>query len=242
MMRIIYSLRGGALPRRNLAAGLLAAGLAGAALLPLPNPESELPPEAFKEVEAALAEVESGEAEKKAQDVAAEAGLVAGAAPCFMRHKKMALGIEQSFRARFAAATVATGYETKSGLLSELAAEAQPGVMTWRVALAQAEVAVRNGLPKDSLPHLERASQQEVPASCRADELFLRAAISPPAQAAMLLDAAIEADPSFWAAHERLALLAAAGTGSHPGACDADAARTIRSTTQLAALASGRPR
>ena len=75
--------------------------------------------------------------------------------------------------------------------------------------------------------------------SCRSDELFLQAAVTPDAGAsAELMDRAVAADPGFWAAQERLALLAAGGTGRDATTCGLDAARAIRAAIQLGALAS----
>lgn len=223
--------------KRSLIAAVTCMALAGAMMLPVPDLSIVQPPPDSVKVDMALAEIQSGEAEEKAADVASEDGLVAGGAPCFMRHKRMVLGVPQPLRARFAAATIATSSKTKAELLASLVPDVQPGPVAWRIALAQAEVALRSGQTEAALVFLDVAAGEEVPSTCRADEFFLRASVESLAHAADLLDAAVAADPGYWDAQERLAILAAAGTGSDPAACDADAARTIRSATQLAALA-----
>lgn len=222
---------------KSRAARALAAicGFSIAAAWLLPAPENAQPQ--VVQIEQMLAQLASGEAEEKAQDVAGEDGLVSGGMPCFMRHKRMALGIGQPFRARFAAATIATDPEIKSQMLADLAAQAPAGMAAWRVAIARAELALRSGQPDAAQQFLAQAAQYDVPSACRADELFLLAQAAPPDDAAHLLDRALVADGGFWAAQEQLALLAARGTGTDPAACDADAARTMRSATQLAALA-----
>ena len=202
-----------------------------------PEPEADIPPDSLQLVEEVLAQIASGEADSKAEEVAAQDGLVSGGFPCFMRHKRMALGVPQAFRARFSAATIATDPDLKARLLADLATDASPGPVAWRIAIAQAELAVRSNRTEEAERFLALAAEQDVPATCRADELFLRADLLDSASAVTLLDQAVAADPGFWAAQERIALLATAGTGSNIASCDADAARTIRSATQLAALA-----
>lgn len=220
---------------RRIGAGLCCFVLAGAWLYP--EPEAEIQQASLQKVEEVLAQIASGEADAKAQEVAAQDGLVSGGSPCFMRHKRMALGVPQAFRSGFAAATLATDPVLKARLLDELAAQASPGPAAWRIAMAQAELAVRSNQAQEAERFLSLAAQQDVPMTCRADELVLRADLLDPADAAALLDQAIAADPGFWTAQERLALLATMGTGRDITDCDADAARTIRTATQLAALA-----
>jgi hypothetical protein len=212
--------------------------LALATLVPLPERDGATAPPPPPELEAALAEVESGEAEAEAEAVAGQDGLVAAGTPCTMRHRRVAPGVERAFRHRLAAATLATGPEVKDTLLAEIEASAPSGPAAWRVALIRAELALRDRRGSEASDHLDRAQAVEMPEICRADELFLRAAAAPrPADAVALLDAAVAADPGFWAAQERLAVLSAKGTGSDAVSCGRDAARVIGATVQLAALA-----
>lgn len=200
-------------------------------------PVVDVPPPEIPQIQAALAQIASGEAEAAARNIAEEEGLVANGAPCFMRHKRMSLGVDQAFRHRFAAATLATDPRLKDRLMETLAQEAPPGLPKWRVMIGRAELAARSGRDDAVGGLVDQAAAQNVPPVCRADEAFLRAITATPAEAAALLDIAVVADPGYWAAQESLALLAAAGTGSSAADCDADAARTIRSATQLVALA-----
>lgn len=206
------------------------------AVMPLPDPsQAETRPE---QVQQALVEVASGEADEKADAIAGEDGLIAAGIPCLMRHKRMALNIDRGFRHRLAAATLATDPEIALRLLSDLAVDAPSGLPAWRVYLAIAEVALRSDERTLAMDALKETAQQDVPESCRADEAFLEATIaSTPAEAAAALDRAVAADPGYWAAQEQLALLAARGTGFEPEACDRDAARVIRAAVQLGALA-----
>lgn len=225
-------------PWPRIGAAAVALLLSGVALIPVPEAvrEGGTPPP--PELSQALSEVESGEAEAEAEAVAGEDGLVAAGTPCLMRHKRMAEGVDRGFRHRFAAATLATGPSATEALLADLEATAPAGPAVWRAALARAELALRDGRLADAAAHLDRAAATPMPDWCRADELFLRAATIPDAAgAAAVLDAAVAADPGFWAAQERLVLLAARGTGRDADACGRDAARTIRATIQLGALA-----
>ena len=225
-------------PLPRVGAALLAIALMTAALAELPADPVRHPPEAVQLLRQALAEVESGEARTAAEAVADEDGLVAGGRPCLMRHKRMALGVDRSFRHRFASATFATDPEIKAALLDALAEEAPKGMARWRAHLAGAELAIRRGQPQDAAVLLDLAAKEEAPAFCRADEEYLRAAtLTAPVQAAEALDRAVAADPGFWDAQEQLALVAARGTGAGTVACDADASRTIRATLQLGSLA-----
>jgi|TARA_Y100000385_G_C13039268_1_gene614544 hypothetical protein len=203
----------------------------------LPEPNDHVPPKKLQEIEKVLAQMASGEADKKAKEVAKQNGLVTSGSPCFMRHKRMALGVPQAFRMRFAAATIATDPEVKEKLLANLALNAPQGIVAWRISLAQAELAVRSSFTEKAEKFLNLAALEDVPTPCRADEFFLRAELASPASAVKFLDQAIEADAGYWTTQERIALLSAYGTGSDIATCDADAARTIRSANQLAALA-----
>jgi len=213
--------------------------LAAAALVPVPEQtDAQNPPPPPPELSEALSDVESGEAEAEAEAVAGEDGLVAAGTPCMMRHKRVATGVDRALRHRLAAATLATGPDLKETLLKQIEAGTPPGPATWRLALARAELALRDGRSRDAISHLDRAAAIEMPDWCRGDEHFLRAAAtSQSKEAASLLDAAVAADPGFWAAQERLAILSAEGTGYDAATCGRDAARTIRATIQLGALA-----
>ena len=212
--------------------------LAAAMFVPLPEQATGTPPPPPPELEQALSEVETGEAEAEAEAVAGEDGLAAAGTPCTMRHRRVAPDVDRAFRHRLAAATLATGPDVKDALLAEIEASAPSGAALWRVAMARAELAVRDGRTEDAARHLDHAAGIGMPDLCRSDEVFLRAAVTGnAAQSAELLDAAVAADPAFWAAQEQLAVLAAAGTGRDAASCGRDAARAITATIQLAALA-----
>lgn len=231
------SVRGRAAVWRATGAALTAVLLALAAMVPLPEQTAQgKPPQIPVELSDALSEVETSEADAEA--VAGEPGLVAGATPCTMRHGRVAPGVDRALRHRLAVATLATGPDLKEALLTDLETITPSGPAKWRLAIARTELALRDGRYSDAIIHLDRAAATKMPDWCKADELFLRAAAtSGDAEAVSLLDAAVTADPGFWAAQERLAVLAAKGTGSDVETCGLDAARTIRATVQLGALA-----
>lgn len=185
-----------------------------------------------------IAQIESGEAEDQAQAVAEDPALVPMATPCNMRRPRMALGVDQAWRHRFAAATIATDPALRVGILEDLLGSAPDEMSRWRIDVALVENAIRHDEPEVARAMLQRAATRDVDATCRADEAYYAAAIAGTApQVAALLARAIEADPGFWAAHEQLALVSAEGTGADPATCEADAVRALYSVVQLAALA-----
>lgn len=218
--------------------GLMVLAIAATTLLALPqvgggggNPFDAV------ELRELIEEIESGEAEDRAEAVAEEPGLTPMATPCFMRRPRLALGVNQSWRHRFAAATLMSDPTQRLVLLDELLASAPDDTTRWRIDIAMFESALRLG-DAGSNEYLQRAARRVVPDSCRSDEAYLAAAIAgTPRDAAELLANAVQKDPGFWNAHERLALLSAAGTGSDPASCETDAIRTLESVVQLAALA-----
>lgn len=224
----------------SLTLGVWVLALAAITLLQLP-PGGEGGgglPEGPTGVEDTIEDIESGEAEAEAEAIAAEAGLVPMASPCLMRRPHLAEGVDRDWRQGFAAATIATDPEVRAALLAQLAALANSDVARWRVDLAQVEMAIRVGDADGALAHLQAAAGREVPASCRADEVFYAAVLSADlVESSALLDRAVEIDPGFWAALERLALTAARGTDTSAAACEADAIRTMETVVKLGALA-----
>ena len=177
-------------------------------------------------------------AEAQAEVVAGEDGLVAAGTPCLMRHKRMGLGVDRDLRHRFAAATLATDPQAKEAILVALVSEAPAGVPAWRLAVARAELAVRDGRALDAMAHLRTAATTDVPEVCRADELFLQAAVTPgAAAAATLLDVAVAADPGFGRRMSGWPCLRPRARGMISALADATPPARSRSTIQLGALA-----
>ena len=225
-------------PRWHLAlAGIAMLALAAATLRDLPQPpeQQQAQPQRLPQT---IARIQSGEAEAQAEANAEEPGLVPMAAPCLMRRAGQAAGVDQSWRHAFAAASIATDPALRATLLADLLERAPDAQSRWRIDLARAEDALRRGDTDAARTHLTQAKGRDVPDACRADEAFLAAdLVADPQAAAALLDQAVALDPGFWAAQERLAILAATGTGSDPASCEADAVRTLETVVQLGALA-----
>lgn len=227
---------------RFLGTGVAMAALAAMTVVELPagggktsGPGFPFDPEKLREL---IVDVQSGEAEEQAEENAEDVGLVPMATPCIMRRPRLALGVDQAWRHRFAAATIATDPAQRVLMLEELFASATDDLSRWRIDVALIENAIRIGALDDAAQYLERAASRTVPETCRGDEAYFASALAERAhEAALHLDIALEHDPSFWAAHEALALYAADGTGNDPQSCEADAVRTIESIVQLGALA-----
>ena len=223
--------------RSHVGAAVILLTLAAATLRDLPvtaDPEQAQP----QSLPEAIARIASGEAEAQAEANAGEPGLVPMASPCLMRRAGQAAGVDQSWRHAFAAASIATDPVLRATLLAGLKQRAPDERSRWRIDLAQTEDAMRRGDRDGARAHLAQAQGRDVPDACRADEAFLAADLADtPQAAAALLDRAVALDPGFWAAQERLAILAAAGTGTDPASCEADAVRTLETVVQLGALA-----
>ncbi|MCF2872051.1 tetratricopeptide repeat protein [Octadecabacter sp. G9-8] len=217
--------------------GALVLGLAAATLLDLPVDLVEPPPESDELIEAIEA-IKSGEAEDEAKANAQEPNVVPMASPCLMRRPRLAVGVDRAWRHGFAAATIATGTTTRAAMLDDLMASAHVDAARWRVDVAFVEMALRADEKEAALAHLANAADRDVPPSCRADEAFFAALLATDrAEAAALLARAVEIDPAFWSALERLALISAEGTGEDAQQCEIDAVRTLESVVQLGALA-----
>jgi len=125
-----------------------------------------------------------------------------------------------------------------SEMLDDLMASAEDDVARWRVDVAFVEMALRAEDTQAALGHLANAAGRDVPPSCRADEAFFAALLATDrVEAAELLARAIEIDPVFWSALERLALASVEGTGADAQRCETDVVRTLETVVQLGALA-----
>jgi tetratricopeptide (TPR) repeat protein len=222
---------------RFFGVGAVVLVLAAMSLTELPVEPDAQPPVSDK-IPEMIAEIQSGAAEEKAEATANEPGLVALASPCLMRRPRLALGVAQSWRHGFAAATIATAPEQRVAMLDALMATAPDDLSRWRTDIALVEVAIRSDNTLEAKRHLENAVRRDVPDTCRADEAFYAATlVEDPQAATALLARAVEIDPGFWSALEQLALLSAVGTGGDLASCEADAVRTLETVLQLGALA-----
>ena len=217
--------------------GILVLGLAAATLLALPTVLPD-PPPGIGEISEIIEEIKSGEAEEEAKANAQEPGIVPMASPCLMRRPQLALGVDRRWRHGFAASTIATRIATRAAMLDDLMASAEDDVARWRVDVAFVEMALRAEDTQAALGHLANAAGRDVPPSCRADEAFFAALLATDrVEAAELLARAIEIDPVFWSALERLALASVEGTGADAQRCETDVVRTLETVVQLGALA-----
>lgn len=217
--------------------GALVLGLAAATLLDLPTGHGH-PPPVSDELNETIEKITSGEAEDEAKANAQELDVVPMASPCLMRRPRLALGVDRMWRHGFAAATIATGSTTRAAMLDNLMASAEDDAARWRVDVAFIEMGLRAEDTEAALGHLANAASRDVPPSCRADEAFFAALLATDrAEAAAWLARAIEVDPVFWSALERLALVSVEGTGADAQSCEIDAVRTLETVVQLGALA-----
>jgi tetratricopeptide (TPR) repeat protein len=193
-------------------------------------------PEPPEELTSTLDELNDNSLDEAAEDVAKRPSLETAGDTCLMRYRLLDFSMSRDRREKFGVAALLNAPEKKRAQLEGLI-EGATLHEAWRIHIALARLALRTGDQALANIHLDQAEGiDDIPAVCRSDVAFLRAAANPENAIENLL-VARTLDPGSWQSNAQLAKAIVEHMPRSTKECDKLTSELIVALVQMSHLA-----